>query len=106
LLLVSDGVDAVGGELGTVTGVEVGGEGTDGGSLVSSGDVVLVVHVSTDEVEELLSGHVTKGVSLNGVGLPRGVGSDFFNELLSDGVLLGRGECGNGASNDELEHSL
>jgi hypothetical protein len=59
LLLVSDGVNATGGELRTVTGVEVGGEGTDGGSLIGSGYVVLVVHVGTDEVEELLSGHVT-----------------------------------------------
>ena len=89
MLLVSDGVDAGGFELGTISGVEVGGEGTDGGSLIGGGDVVLVVHVSTDEVEELLSGHVTEGVSLWGVGFPRGVGSDFINELLSDGVLLG-----------------
>jgi hypothetical protein len=106
LLLVSDGVNALCGELRTVTGVEVGGEGTDGGSLIGGGDVVLVIDVSTDEVEELLSGHVTEGVSLWGVGLPRGVGLDLVNELLSDGVLLGSGECGNSASNDELEHNL
>lgn len=99
-------MNARGLELGTVTGVEVGGEGTDGGSLIGGGDVVLVVDVGTDEVEELLSGHVTEGVSLNGVGLPRSVGLDLVNELLSDGVSLGRGECGNSASNDELEHNL
>ena len=99
-------MNALCGELRTVTGVEVGGEGTDGGGLIGGGYVVLVVDVSTNEVEELLSGHVTEGVSLNGVGLPRGVGLDLVNELLSDGVLLGSGECGNSASNDELEHNL
>ncbi len=99
-------MDALCGELGTVTGVKVDGESTDGGSLSGGGDVVLVIHVGTDEVEELFSAHVTEGVSLEGVGLPRGVGLDLVNELLSDRVLLGRCECGNGASNDELEHNL
>jgi len=86
LLLVSDGVDAVFGELGAVTGIEVSWESTDGGVNLGLGDVVLVVEVGTDEVEELLSAEVAEGVGLGGVDLPRDDTLELFNELLSDGV--------------------
>jgi hypothetical protein len=105
LLLVSDGVDALSGELGAITRVEVGREGTDWGGLVGT-NVVLEVEVGANKVEELLSAHVAKGVGLGLVDFPRDGALKLGDELVSDGVLLGGGESGNGTGNDELEHNF
>ena len=49
-------MDALGGELRAITGVEVGRESSNVGGHGLLGDVVFLIDVSADEFEELLSG--------------------------------------------------
>ena len=87
MLLVSDGVDALG-EL-VSSGVETGGSSVVA-SLVSSNSLALEVDVGANEVQELLSGVVSEGVGLSGVSLPTlGLGGDLSNDVVVDGVRFG-----------------
>jgi len=104
LLLVSDGVDAISGELGAVTRIEVGWETVNLGTLLSWLGVILVVHVSADEVKKLLSWMVAERVGLGVMDLPRNLTLKLIDDLVSDGMLLSSSKCGNSADNDEFEH--
>jgi hypothetical protein len=104
LLLVSDGMNTFSGEFGSITGVEVSGKGTNWGNLLCNRCVVVVVKVCADEVQELLSGHITKRVGLGVVDLPRNGSSKLIDKLVSDGVLLGSGEGSDCSCDDEFEH--
>ena len=81
-------MDALGGELRAVTGVEVGRESTNGGGLGGLGDVVFVIDVSADKVEKLLSSEVTERVGLGLMDLPRDSFLELLNDIVSDGVSL------------------
>ena len=68
------------------SGVEAGG-GSVVASSVSGDGLSLEVEVGADEVQELLSGVVSEGVGLRGVGLPTlSLSLDLSNDVAVDGV--------------------